>query len=80
MKTTLHIDTLRLKIRGVSADTASAAVHGLGPAMAAALAQRAPGPAAAAAKVGAGVSAEGLARAVATHTAGAIRPHLPPNR
>ena len=77
MKTSLHLDSLHLKVRGVPVATAAAAVRGLAPALARELGSGmnsgADGKPAA---VPRRVSESALRQAVASRVAGAVHSHL----
>lgn len=80
MKATLNVGSIHLKVRGVPPATATAAVHGLGPALARELRD---GPnlrddrAAPSVRVSPAVGAPALRRALAARLAQTLRPHLP---
>jgi hypothetical protein len=74
MKSTLHLDSLRLTVRGVPAATVGSAARGLGPQLARALA----GPASPPPRVSPSMSASALRCVLAARAAQALRPHLAP--
>ena len=77
MKSSLHLDSLNLTLRGIPPGTATAAVRDLGPALARALSAAGQKSAATGTlAVSRHVSAQALRGAIATHVAGAIQPHL----
>ncbi len=80
MKSTLHLDSLHLKLRGLPAATAAAAVRDLGPALARELAAGAKSAATGPLAVPRHVSTQALRSAIATRVAGALQSHLGPQR
>jgi hypothetical protein len=81
MRTTLHLDSLHLAVRGVPVATATAAVRGLGPALTDKLAGGVlPSAAEDSARVSHDVSVVSLRNTIALRVAGALRPHLSPNQ
>jgi len=81
LRTTLHLDSLYLTVRGVPVATVEAAVRGLGPALTDKLARgMMPSTAGHPARVSRDVSAAALRNTIASRVAGALRPRLPPNQ
>ncbi len=73
MKTAVQLETLRLRVRGLTPDVAAGAVRDFGPALARALAAGAAVPAP---RLSARPSATALRGVLAARTAAALRPHL----
>lgn len=82
MKTNLQVDSLKLTVRGVPANTATAALQGLAPALARELGQRTGEQSSKSATpaVSRNISETALRNVVAAQLAGALRPHTNPNR
>jgi hypothetical protein len=81
MKTTVYLDSLHLKLRGVPVATAAAAVHGLGPVLTSKLTSDAATPGTEnSVHVPRDASAASLRDAIATRVAGALRAHFPSNQ